>query len=154
MVCLYDYTNFTGAKEILEYGYIFPSTKLKNNWDARYGDGVYLTSIGPGDGMFRIISNNYDGSYKRKQMKINEGVNRFFFKFNSDDLAGVRQVDKKNCKNRDIWLCPDRGQGQGISLDHIRFEFGETHDNSVDLNYNPHENINDPEDVVKLRVKN
>ena len=55
----YHYTSKDAAMLIIHEGKILPS--LKANGDAAHGEGVYLTTLEPGQGEETIKNNNWDG---------------------------------------------------------------------------------------------
>ena len=56
---IYHYTSKEAARSIIFQGKILPS--LGDNGDAIHGDGVYLTTLEPGQGEESIKNNNWDG---------------------------------------------------------------------------------------------
>lgn len=138
MVYLYHYTNRIGLREILEHGYVLPSIRAGNNWNAIYGNGVYLTSFKPEQGIDTIIANNYDDGMPTEERRQRA---QYYLRFNSDDLI-FKRVD---AGNRDIYRCPE----QGITLDGRRLEFGRT-DGVTVLNQNDFMELKDKPEIVNL----
>ena len=66
----YHYTSKDGAKGIVLSGKIAPS--LRANGDARYGDGVYLTTVDPSLGKEIVINNNWDGTARNSSKKMEQ----------------------------------------------------------------------------------
>ena len=69
----YHYTTPESAAAILRTGVIKKSTKKVRRFDARHGDGVYLTQIPPTTPKYWIAFNNYDG---RSEPVIERMINR------------------------------------------------------------------------------
>ena len=62
MVTFYHYTKPDSAKAIFRSGVIRKSTqRARGRDDARYGSGVYLTTLPPTTAKDEIAFNNYDG---------------------------------------------------------------------------------------------
>ena len=63
----YHYTTADGAAGIAEHMVIRQSVKKGSGSgdDARFGEGVYLTTLGPEHGKSRLAWNNYDGRNKK-----------------------------------------------------------------------------------------
>lgn len=64
-----------------------------------YGDGVYLTSLGPGNSTRDLLGNNWDGSTIPMGMAAKT---EFYFEFDSSDDEDFEEISKK--ANRDIWI--------------------------------------------------
>lgn len=143
---LYHYTSSEGSQKIISCGYIKPS-KREPIAGARYGSGVYLTSIPPTEGIEKIIANNYgnDGNRAKNKKKV-----KYFFKFNACDVPHVEKLEG----NRDLFISPKFG----IILPNVRFEFGLTANNAVIMDHNKYmeENyceINEEHKQIFKRVK-
>jgi hypothetical protein len=111
MVKLYHYTTADGCKGILKDGRIRRSTDTAR--DAVLGEGVYLTSLQPSTGDWRLIKNNWDG--KRSTMLNKLDKVDYYIVFDSDDLRDVMKARGK----RDIWMVPG-----DIYLDEVPCEIG------------------------------
>jgi hypothetical protein len=98
MVLLYHYTSAEGCKGILSDGVIRSSTDTTR--DAVLGRGVYLTSLPPSTGDWRLIRNNWDGKRRVLLSKLNK-VDCYIV-FDSKDLPGVTRAAGK----RDVWMVP------------------------------------------------
>lgn len=80
-ITLYHYTTKVARDRIFKSGNptIHASTKKSGTTDdARFGDGVYLTSLPPSDGKIDLALNNWDGSPKFAKMLINWGRSKSF----------------------------------------------------------------------------
>ena len=102
MVKLYHYTDKAGYDAIRRTQKIRKSTDTAN--DARYGVGVYLTSLSPRNRSKVVISkNNYDGArggqFAYNQM--DDGKVDYWFEF---DIDSSKVTAYKGA--RDIWLFP------------------------------------------------
>ena len=111
MVLLYHYTSSEGCKGILSDGVIRSSTDITR--DAILGKGVYLTSLPPSTGDWRLIKNNWDGK-RRVLLKKLDKVD-YYIVFDSEDLPGVTRAAGK----RDVWMVP-----YDIDLDEVSCEVG------------------------------
>ena len=98
MVKLYHYTDATGKGLIEKSGVILASQKSSIRDDAVYGDGVYLTSLGPENSTAEILGNNYDGRVVQLSRKP---FTEYYFEFDSEDDDFVKIGDGTN---RDIWI--------------------------------------------------
>ena len=74
----YHYTSKDGAKGIVLSGRIAPS--LRANGDARYGDGVYLTTVDPSLGKNTVGQNNWGvwGIWGRMITGLSGKMKRYF----------------------------------------------------------------------------
>lgn len=70
-ITLYHYTTKDGKEGIRDSGVIYESRKSGARDDARFGSGVYLTSLPPSSGKVQLALNNYDGSVKHARRFIN-----------------------------------------------------------------------------------
>ncbi len=70
-IILYHYTTKEGKEGIRVSGVIYESKKTEAKDDARFGDGVYLTSLPPTSGKIQIALNNYDGSVEHARRYVN-----------------------------------------------------------------------------------
>ena|SRR6218665_1773992 len=77
-ITLYHYTTKAGKEGIRDSGVIYESKKSGAKDDARFGNGVYLTSLPPSDGKIRLALNNWDGSVKLAKKLINWGRSKSF----------------------------------------------------------------------------
>jgi len=93
----YHYTTKEAAKLIISDGKILPS--LKANRDARYGEGVYLTTLEPGYGEATIKNNNWDG-YGVEVSKTKIGV---FFEI---QIPSSKVVRVNNTRDIQIYKGP------------------------------------------------
>jgi hypothetical protein len=82
--------------------------------DAVIGDGVYLTSMLPKNGMEKIKT-NFNDTFDGTSIQLRKV--KHYFRFNSSKLAGVEKQKTK----RNIWL-----YRYDINLNVVSFEFVET----------------------------
>ena len=96
---MYHYTDRKSAKSILQTGVLKQSNIDGPADDARYGEGVYVTKMGPNEhSMKSIAENNWDDG-KLPQQKIKEGKMDVAFKL---ELPS-KSVSKPQSK-RDIYI--------------------------------------------------
>jgi hypothetical protein len=81
--------------------------------DAVLGRGVYLTSLPPSTGDWRLIKNNWDG--KRSAMLNKLDKVDYYIAFDSKDLPGIMRAAGK----RDVWMVP-----YDIDLDEVPCNVG------------------------------
>jgi hypothetical protein len=99
MVRLYHYTTAEGCKGIMSDGFIRSSSDTAR--DAVLGKGVYLTSLPPSTGDWKLVRNNWDGKRSALLNKL-DNVD-YYVAFDSKDLPGVV---KERRSNRDVWMVP------------------------------------------------
>lgn len=120
MPSLYHYTTKAGKDAILESKKIKKSkAPVGGGDDARYGSGVYLTSLPPSTPKHDLAWNNYDTNTRLVKIMIGRGKADFVFQFDSEDLPGVEKVGDNT--DRDIWLFRDAD----IDLDMIQYSYSE-----------------------------
>ena len=103
---LYHYTSREGAEGIMEDGFIQQSSRGgpgSSRQDARYGDGVYLTSKNPFDhNKHQIANNNYDVRSKAERQAMQEGKTDWAIEMRlPKNDPGLQQVGQNS--GRDIW---------------------------------------------------
>jgi hypothetical protein len=111
MVVLYHYTTAEGCEGILSDGFIRSSSDTAR--DAVLGKGVYLTSLPPHTGDWKLIKNNWDG--KRSALLNKLDHLDYYVAFDSKDLPGVVRERSK----RDVWMVP-----YDIDLDDVPCDVG------------------------------
>jgi hypothetical protein len=116
MVLLYHYTSAEGCKGILSDGVIRSS--MDTTRDAVLGRGVYLTSLPPSTGDWRLVRNNWDGKRRTLLRKLNKVD--YYIVFDTKDLPGVTRATGK----RDVWMVP-----YDIDLDEVPCEVGVRREN-------------------------
>ena len=94
---LFHFTNFQSMLNIVNSKVIQGS-----EINIAYGPGVYLTSMAYNYSVDEIIANNW-GQSAEFIKGIKERV-MYYFKINSDELPGVKNVGKDD--QRDVWLYP------------------------------------------------
>jgi hypothetical protein len=100
MVNLYHYTDKRGYEAIKSSGKVLKSTDTAH--DAKFGVGVYLTSLSPKDRSKIVISkNNYDGARGGPfaQNQVDDGKVDYWFEFDIPDGKLSKCPSK-----RDVWL--------------------------------------------------
>ena len=100
---LYHYTSAEGAAGIMQDGFIQQSSRGPGRQDARYGDGVYLTSKDPFvHNKHQIANNNYNDRSKAERHAMQEGKTDYAIEVRLDkNDPDLKQVGKKS--GRDIW---------------------------------------------------
>lgn len=114
---LYHYTNKAGADGILRSGWLMKSEQF-NVWDAKLGDGVYLTHLRPETGKGFILLNNYGKTTTAQGLDKDKAD--WCFKFRTDQLNGVYC---KQLSGRIVWRYPN-----SIYIPGVWYKFGKTED--------------------------
>ncbi|XP_060581726.1 uncharacterized protein LOC132738277 [Ruditapes philippinarum] len=95
-IVLYHHTDSDSAALIIKHGYI---KKSGGGRDAVYGDGVYLTEIGPSSSRSIVAKNNYDDKKRGWEKKIEEGKTEVAIKIK------IKRSKVKLCPgNRNVYL--------------------------------------------------
>jgi len=109
---LYHYTTSDAAAQIFESGKLLPS--IKENGDAKAGDGVYFTSIPPWAPRDTVIDNNYNGAGRYHNESRAEAYIRIEAWMLSPDVQVMRANVQQNSKGpmkgkvRDVYLVPGK----------------------------------------------
>ena len=125
---LYHYTNKAGADGILRTGWLMKSESQE--WDARLGEGVYLTHLRPREGKSAILLNNYGKTTNGQG--IDKDKADWCFKFKTCQLYGVYDRD---LNGRIVWRYPG-----SIFMRDFWYSFGKTEDDEscFIVHQNPH----------------
>lgn len=112
---LYHYTDYCGKLGIDRDQVIKPTSQFSKY--AHFGSGVYLSSIPPSEGTYKILRSNYANAPSQSRNPWTGNKCDYYFKFNADDLPGVRRVEP----SRQVWLFPG-----SINLKEVPYSQGET----------------------------
>lgn len=101
-ITLYHYTTKEGKDGIESSRVIHQSVSGGAKDDARFGDGVYLTSLPPNSTKTKLLINNWDGLARQVQKRINWVKVRCYIALdlNTSNVGEVGDGD------RDIYLHP------------------------------------------------